>query len=125
MDGLAERVCERFDAVDVSGALDEIWRQVRRLNQWVQDEAPWQLAKDPQSADRLDSVLAGLVEGLRVISTLLLPFMPEATDRLLNALGADDRSIEAARFGVGVRPTAIGELEPLFPRIEREAQPAA
>ncbi len=124
-EGLADRVCERFDEVDVSGALDEIWRRIRRVNQWVQDEAPWQLAKDEGSTDRLDAVLSGLVESLRVISILLQPFMPEATDRLLTAIGAEDRSIEAARFGAGEPTGAVAPLEPLFPRIEREPQPAA
>jgi methionyl-tRNA synthetase len=124
-EGLVERVCERFDRVDVSGALEEIWAQVRRLNQWVQEEAPWQLAKDARSAQRLDAVLYGLVEGLRVISTLLHPFMPHATERLLDAIGAGDRSIAAAGFGAGERLAAVQGLEPLFPRIESEARPAA
>jgi methionyl-tRNA synthetase len=123
-DGLTEAVCARFDEVDVSGALDEIWRRVRRANQWVQDEAPWQLARDPEAAGRLDVVLAGLVEGLRVISILLQPFMPEATERLLTAVGSSDRSIAAARFGAE-RASTVGDIEPLFPRVEREAQPAA
>jgi methionyl-tRNA synthetase len=124
-EGLADRVCERFDAVDVSGALDEIWRRVRRVNQWVQDEAPWQLAKEEGSAERLDAVLSGLVESLRVISILLQPFIPDATERLLRAIGADDRSVNAARFGTGRPSGAVAPLEPLFPRIEREPQPTA
>jgi methionyl-tRNA synthetase len=125
LDGLAERVGERFDRVDVSGALDQIWRAVRRLNQWVQEEAPWQLAKEADGADRLDEVLWGLVEGLRVVSILLHPFIPDATTRLLDAIGADDRSLAAARLGAGSSGGSVGELEPLFPRVEREAQPAA
>jgi methionyl-tRNA synthetase len=124
-DGLAERVCERFDAVDVSGALDEIWQRVRRLNQWVQEEAPWQLAKDPRSADRLDGILHGLVEGLRVISILLQPFMPDSTERLLTAIGVEDRSVAASRFGTGARFSSVSGLEPLFPKVESEARPAA
>src|SRR3954471_4468461 len=64
-EGLAETVSERLDAGDVSGALDQIWRRVKRLNQYVQDEEPWQLAKDEGQAERLDSVLYGLAEGLR------------------------------------------------------------
>ncbi len=124
-DGLAERVCERFDRVDVSGGLAEIWTRVRLLNQWIQEEAPWQLAKDPGAADRLDAVLYGLVEALRVISILLHPYIPDATARLLATIGAEDRSIAAARFGAGRRFAAVGELEPLFPRVESEARPAA
>jgi methionyl-tRNA synthetase len=123
-DGLAERVRERFDVVDLSGALDEIWQRVRRLNQWIQEQAPWRLAKDPGAANSLDAILRGLVEGLRTISILLHPYMPEATDRLLTAIDARERGIDSARLGAGAPPT-VSELEPLFPRVEREARPAA
>jgi methionyl-tRNA synthetase len=124
-DGLAERVCTRFDRVDLTGALDETWQLVRRLNQWVQEEAPWQLAKDPEAGDRLDGVLYGLLEGLRVVSILLHPYLPNATERLLEAIGAADLAIEGARFGAGDRFDAIGEIAPLFPKAEREPSPAA
>jgi len=125
LDGLAASVRERFDAVDITGALDEIWQRVRRLNQWVQEEAPWQLAKDPAAAARLDGVLYGLAEGLRIVSVLLEPFMPEKTEQLLGALGANDRSLDGARFRPDGRFDAIGELAPLFPRLEPAEPPAA
>jgi methionyl-tRNA synthetase len=124
-DGLAERVRGRFDDIDVSGALDETWRLVRRLNAYVQDEAPWQLAKDDSQAARLDEVLYALAEGLRVVSLLLHPFMPEATERLLAALGAEGRSVDSARFGAERGGTRVGELPPLFPRVERAGEAAA
>jgi methionyl-tRNA synthetase len=117
-DGLADTVRERLDAVEPSAALDAIWQRVRRLNQYVQDEQPWQLAKDEAQAEHLDSVLYGLAEGLRVVSVLAHPFMPAATERLLGALGADDRSFESARFGSAAGGTRIGALEPLFPKVE-------
>ena len=69
-------------------------------------------------AERLDAALYSLAEGLRVVSLLLVPFMPEATDKLLTALGQDDRSLETARFGSGAAAPASSELEPLFPRVE-------
>ncbi len=119
--GLDERVRERFDEVAVTAALDEIWRLVRRLNQYVQDEAPWQLAKDDDAADRLDQVLFALAEGLRVVTVLLHPFVPESAERLLAALGDEDMSLDRARFGAGSGGTRIGELPPLFPRVARAA----
>ncbi len=124
-EGLAEGVCDHFDRVDVSGALDETWQLVRRLNQWAQEEAPWQLAKDPAAADRLDTVLYGLVEGVRVVSVLLNPFLPEATERLLEALGRPELTMEAARFGAGGGFGEIAGFSPLFPKIERQPEPAA
>jgi methionyl-tRNA synthetase len=124
-DGLAEAVSERFDLVDVTGALDEIWQRIRRLNQYVQEEEPWRLAKDPDSAELLDTVLYAVAEGLRTVSVLLYPFIPESAERLLAALGRADLSIDGARPGAGQVGARIGELEPLFPRIESEAGAAA
>ncbi len=123
--GLAERVAERFDAVAVTAALDEIWRLVRRLNQYAQDEAPWQLAKEDGAAERLDQVLYALAEGVRVVTVLLHPFVPESAERLLAALGDEDLSLDRARFGAGGGGTRIGDLPPLFPRVARAGAAAA
>jgi methionyl-tRNA synthetase len=124
-DGLAEAVCERLDRVEVSAALEEIWRRVRRLNQYVQDEEPWQLAKDDSQSERLDAALYGLAEGLRVVSVLLHPFVPTSAERLLAALGREDRSIDGARFGSEPGGAQVGELGQLFPRVEPPAADAA
>jgi methionyl-tRNA synthetase len=123
-DGLAAAVCARIDRVELTAALDEIWQRVRRLNRYVQDEQPWQLAKDEAAAGRLDQVLYGVAEGMRVVSVLLHPFMPESTERLLAALGREDRSIAGARLGGAPGGAQTGELGQLFPRVEAEA-PAA
>jgi methionyl-tRNA synthetase len=119
-------VCRRLDDVEVSGALDDIWQAVRRLNRFVADEAPWQMAKDPQRAARLDQVLYGLAEGLRVVSVLLHPYVPDSAERLLAALGREDRSIDGARYGAGAGGARIGELGQLFPKVDEPSpSPAA
>jgi methionyl-tRNA synthetase len=118
LEGLAAAVCSRLDRVEVSGALDDVWQTVRRLNRFVAEETPWKLAKDPEQADRLDSVLYALAEGLRVVSVLLHPYLPASAERLLAALGREDRSIEGARFGSGSGGARIGELGQLFPKVE-------
>jgi methionyl-tRNA synthetase len=121
---LAGSVCEQLDRVEVSAALEEIWRRVRRLNRYVQDEEPWKLAKDPEAAERLDTVLYGLAEGLRVVSVLVHPFMPGSAEKLLSALGREDRSIAGARFGAGSGGARVGELGQLFPKVDPVAEPA-
>jgi methionyl-tRNA synthetase len=121
-DGLGERVSGLIDGVELTSALDEIWQRVRRLNRYVEEQAPWQLAKDPARAEDLDRVLATLAEGLRVVSVLLHPYLPEATLKLLGAVGAPGLSFANARFGGG----SIGQvqkLEPLFPKKDA-AEPA-
>jgi methionyl-tRNA synthetase len=122
---LAQAVCDQLDRVEVSAALEEIWRRVRRLNRYVQDEEPWKLAKDPATAERLDTVLYGLAEGLRVVSVLVHPFMPSSAEKLLEALGREDRSIAGASFGAGAGGARVGELGQLFPKVESPAADAA
>jgi methionyl-tRNA synthetase len=122
---LLEAVCDRLDQVELTGALDEIWQRIKRLNRYVQDEEPWQLAKDPAQAERLDRVLFTLAEGLRVVSVLLHPFMPVSAERLLAALGQEDRSLDRARLGAQGGGAEIGELGQLFPRVETPEPSAA
>jgi methionyl-tRNA synthetase len=117
-EGLVEEVSALLDRAEITQALDLIWQRVRRLNRFVEERAPWTLAKDEQRAGDLDGVLASLAEGVRVVSLLLAPYLPASTERLLDALGAEDRTLAAARLGAGSpapgRP--VGELEPLFPK---------
>jgi methionyl-tRNA synthetase len=117
--GLAERICELIDGVELTTALEEIWQRVRRLNRYVEECAPWQLAKDPARAGDLDRVLATLAEGLRVVTVLLHPYLPASTQRLLDALGAPDTGLASARLEAGVSAgRALAGIEPLFPRVE-------
>ena len=113
--GLSERVATLLDLVEPTTALDEIWQRVRRLNRYVEEQAPWQLAKDPARAEDLDRVLATLAEGLRVVSVLLHPYLPEATSKLLAALGASDVSYVGAAFGSGA-VERVEKIEALFPK---------
>ncbi len=118
--GLDESVRRRLDEVDLSGALDEIWRRVKLLNRYVQERKPWELARDGAQA-ALDDVLYGLVEGLRVVSVLASPYLPTATARLLAALGCPQEPLQAAVIGArggGREVAAVGQL---FPRVERAA----
>jgi methionyl-tRNA synthetase len=124
-EGLTQAVCERIDQVELTLALDEIWQRIKRLNRYVQGEAPWQLAKEAEEAEHLDQVLHTLAEGLRVVSVVLHPFMPDSTERLLAALGQEDLSLEGARLGAAGGGARIGELGQLFPRVETPEPTAA
>jgi methionyl-tRNA synthetase len=121
---LAGAVAANIDQVELTAALDEIWQRIKRLNRYVQDEQPWQLAKEDGREEQLDQVLYALAEGLRLVSVLLHPFLPSSAERLLGALGREDLSLEGARLGAGPGGATLGELDQLFPRVEAEA-PAA
>ena len=106
-----------IDRAELTGALEVIWQRVRRLNRYVEERVPWQLAKDDARAEELDRVLATLVVGLRVLGVLLYPYMPSSADKLLGALGCEDRLLECARWdSTQALGQPIGTLESLFPK---------
>jgi methionyl-tRNA synthetase len=117
--GITDTVCGKLDRIDVTGALDEIWQRIRALNAFVAAEEPWQLAKDPTRAEHLDAVLYTLAEGLRVVSILVHPWIPDASDKLLDALGEEDRGMPT--FGAWPGGN-VSRIEPLFPRVEASAE---
>ena len=120
IDAVVSEVSEQLDRAELTGALDAIWQRVRRLNRYVEEQAPWVLARDEARADDLDCVLASLAEGLRVVAVVLHPWIPAAIERLLDALDASDLDLGGARMQAG-RLGTIAKLEPLFPQPRLEA----
>ncbi len=114
-DGLADGVAAHLDRGELTQALEAIWVRVRRLNRYVEEQAPWKLAKDEALGRQLDVALATLVEGLRTVTVLLAPYLPGTSEKLLGALGAPDASWAAADFGFG-GVTRVEKLSPLFPK---------
>ncbi|MGH3000207.1 MAG: methionine--tRNA ligase, partial [Gaiellaceae bacterium] len=124
-DALRDDVAARIDAFDVTGALDVIWEAVRRLNQYVTAEAPWQLAKDDANAARLDRVLVTLVDGLTALAVALHAYVPESSLKILAALKQPaDLGWDRVRNAGAAATEGIEQAEPLFPRIELPAATA-
>ncbi len=115
VDPMIGEVGELLDRADLTGALDAIWQRVRRLNRYVEEQAPWVLAKDEARAGELDRVLASLSEGLRVVAVALHPWIPESVAKLLDTLGAPELELDGARMIAG-RLGTIATLQPLFPK---------
>ena len=99
-------------------ALEEIWKLVNRANQYVDQTAPFKLAKDPAHAARLDEVLYNLAEVCRVLAVLLAPFLPGTSEKIYAqlGLGALSGKLDAAAWGGLKTGHTIGEPAPLFPR---------
>ncbi len=119
-DGLVGRVEALLDGAELSQALGEIWDRVRRLNRYVEETRPWELAKEEGAGDRLDQVLYSLAEGVRVLALLLCAYMPSTSDQLLDAIGESERGL--ADFGSGSGGGRIERTAPLFPKLEPAAQ---
>jgi methionyl-tRNA synthetase len=117
-EGLAGSVRALLDIFELTQALEIIWQRVRRLNRYVEERKPWEQAKDAARAGELDTTLASLAEGLRVLGVLLHAYLPTSTTKLLDALGAPDTSLDAALYGArgdGGGAT-VAKLDPLFPK---------
>jgi len=118
--GMRERVAAHIDRAELTTALDEIWQRVKRLNRYVEEQAPWKLAKDEHAAGELDMVLRTLVEGVRAVAVLLWPYIPASAERLLAALSAPEISYEAGEFGAG-RVERVSAIDSLFPKDLQES----
>ncbi len=114
--GLVSTVSDLLDRADPTSALEQIWHRVRRCNRYVEERAPWQLARDPACAAELDRTLASLVEAVRVVSVLLAAYIPVSAIRLLDALAAPELSLPGAEFAARGSGRTVAALEPLFPK---------
>jgi methionyl-tRNA synthetase len=115
-----ERVAERFDGLDLTGALEEIWTLVRAANRYVEEQAPWALAKseEPSDAQKLDTALYTLADAVRALGVLLHPYIPAASERILAAVGEPGAvGWERAGLGLTAAGTAVEQPPPLFPRL--------
>ncbi len=109
-----------FKQNQLQAALHSIWGLVTRANQYVDQTAPFKLAKDPAQARRLDEVLYNLTETCRVLAVLLWPFLPGTAAKIYAQLGLSDTpdKLDAATWGGLPAGHKIGEPAPLFPRKE-------
>ena len=113
---------EQMDDLAFSKALQTIWELVSASNKYIDDCAPWTLAKDPAQQERLATVIYNLIEAIRLIALMVGPFMPTTGARILTMVGGDPASTleENDQWG-GLQPgTLIEKAAPLFPRIEVE-----
>ncbi|MCP5523613.1 MAG: methionine--tRNA ligase [Verrucomicrobiales bacterium] len=102
----------------LQASLIAIWRLIDRVNQYVDQTAPFKLAKDPAQAERLGEVLYNLVETCRVLAVLIWPFLPDTAGRIFSQLaleGSPDR-LDLASWGGLAEGHVVGTPAPLFPR---------
>jgi methionyl-tRNA synthetase len=115
VDGIDGVVRELLDRAELTQALEAVWARVRRLNRYVEEAKPWELAKDDGQVQRLDQVLYSLAEGIRVLALALHPYMPETSGRLLESLTEGNRELDA--FGARGGGQRVSRGEPLFPKL--------
>jgi methionyl-tRNA synthetase len=118
------RTKPHIDNLAFSEVLDVIWELVRRANKYLDESAPWRLAKDPANKDRVATILYNCVETLRFLSILMSPFIPSSSIKIQEQIGISGKLSPQtfADLVWGKTPSGIplGNVEPIFPRIEKE-----
>jgi methionyl-tRNA synthetase len=108
--------------LNYTGALELIWAAVNRGNKYIEQSAPWVLAKQSDQRKRLQTVMYSLAEAIRLTSLLIAPFMPDTAQKIAAQVKADFKTPWATAQewgGTVVRTqTTLGGV--LFPRIEKE-----
>jgi methionyl-tRNA synthetase len=119
--GLKEKYEKEMEVYAFQNALIEIFKVISRSNKYIDETAPWNLGKDPEKKARLASVLYNLLEGIRVCTVLLTPFIPETAEKIFEQIGAsgEEKTYESAgKFGTLAANVTIHRGETLFPRID-------
>ncbi len=103
----------------VSDTLDAIFTLAKRCNKYIDETAPWALAKDESKKARLGTVLYNLLESIRFVAVLLSPFLPETSEKILTQINTDIKDYDSlSAFGALKAGTVVGKAEPLFARID-------
>lgn len=88
------KVAEKMDKLRVADAITEIFTLFKRCNKYIDETMPWALAKEEDKQDRLATVLYNLIEGITIGASLLEPFMPETSKKILAQINAQPRAFE-------------------------------
>lgn len=123
-EGLFEKVNMNIDKLLIPEALQEIFNVVSRANKYIDETTPWILAKDKSKNGMLAAVLYNLIETLRIVGIMLLPFLPRTARKVLENIGAQapDYFDEQIKFGLSKEGTDIIKGSPLFPRVNVEKE---
>ena len=118
----AVRLCEKhIDSYHMADAVEAVIGLAKRCNKYIDETAPWALAKDEAQKERLGTVLYNLLEGIRFISVLVSPFMPETAKAIQTQIGAQLDTYESLEtFGGMIDGNSVGTATPLFARIDAE-----
>ncbi len=120
---LRDRYEAEMERFQFQNALEQVFRTIQRANKYIDENAPWTLAKDPANRARLATVMYNLLETVRICAVLLTPFIPDSAEKIFDQIGACPccRTWEKANVWGSLRPdVTVHKGEALFPRIDAE-----
>ena len=120
---LRDRYEAEMERFQFQNALEQVFKTIQRANKYIDENAPWTLAKDPANRARLATVMYNLLETIRICAVLLTPFIPDSAEKIFDQIGACPccRTWEKANVWGSLRPdVTVRKGEALFPRIDAE-----
>ena len=124
---MASTLRDRYEAemehFQFQNALEQVFKTIQRANKYIDENAPWTLAKDQGNRARLATVMYNLLETIRICAVLLTPFIPDSAEKIFDQIGACPccRTWEKANVWGSLRPdVTVHKGEALFPRIDAE-----
>ena len=120
---LRDRYQAEMEHFQFQNALEQIFKTIQRANKYIDENAPWTLAKDPANRARLATVMYNLLETIRICAVLLTPFIPDSAEKIFDQIGACPccRTWEKANVWGSLRPdVTVHKGEALFPRVDAE-----
>ena len=120
---LRDRYEAEMERFQFQNALEQVFKTIQRANKYIDENAPWTLAKDPANRARLATVMYNLLETIRICAVLLTPFIPDSAEKIFDQIGACPccRTWEKANVWGSLRPdVTVHKGEALFPRIDAE-----
>ena len=123
--GICDRYSERMDVMDYVGAKDVVMELVHAANHYIEDTAPWAVAKDPERAGELKDIIVNLLESIRICAHLFAPFMPETSAEVLRRMSLADEAdtddlAAACEWGGLAGGVEVTKGDALFPRLASE-----
>ena len=121
---LHERYAAQMEQFAFQNALSEVFAVISRANKYIDETAPWILARDESNLPRLACVMYNLLETIRICGGLLQPFMPDTSAEILRRIGASENADwdSLCKFGLLPREAAVTIGAPLFPRIDAQKE---
>ncbi|MEZ5406042.1 MAG: methionine--tRNA ligase [Verrucomicrobiia bacterium] len=116
-----EEYAQKMDRYEIHLALEKVWRLIQRANQYVEETAPWKLAKDSSASEKLEEVMSSLIEVIYRISLLIEPMMPNISKRIQKQLGLENEKLIWPKAMTSPKDWSGFKLalpEVLFPRVE-------
>ncbi len=115
------KVAQKMDELKLADAIDEVFVLLRRANKYIDETAPWALAKDESNSARLGTVLYNLLEAIRFAAVALEPFLPDTSNKILAQIKCENGGLESlVSFGALASGTVLDAPEILFARLDME-----